>query len=229
MTVRVVVADDQDRVRRGLRRIVDASSGMKVVGEATDGVQAVMMCRALRPDVALVDIRMPRRDGLEVTRLLAGATVAEPIRVVIVTTFDDDEYVHAALRAGACGFLLKRSGQAMINEAIRAAVAGEALVSPAITVRLLDQFAARSPVAAAASDGSPLSPRETEIAGLVARGLSNTDIAAELVISLGTVKTHLTNITGKLGVANRVGVAVWAWERGLLADRERFWAGDAER
>lgn len=209
MTIRVLVADDQDSVRRGLCRLIDAQADMAVVGEAADGLQAVALARSLRPDVALVDIRMPRLDGLDVTRLLAE----EPVRVVIVTTFDHDEYVHAALQAGACGFVLKRSGPALLAEAVRAAVAGESLISPAITVRLLQHLA---PLRSAKPPRNPLTPRETELARLVARGLSNADIAAELFISIGTVKTHIANIQAKLDTANRVGIAAWCWRTGRV-------------
>jgi len=188
---------------------------MTVVGEAADGRTAVRLARSLRPDVALVDIRMPELDGLAVTRLLTGPTVAAPVRVVVVTTFDHDEYVYAALRGGACGFLLKRSGPALLAEAVRAAVAGESLISPAITVRLLRQLAA-PPAPAGGPVPGILSPRETEVARLIARGRSNLDIANELFVSVGTVKTHVANIQAKLGTANRVGIAAWAWESGLV-------------
>ncbi|MEH1130404.1 response regulator transcription factor [Micromonospora sp. CPCC 206061] len=214
VSIRVLVADDQDTVRRGLRRLIDAQPDMTVVGEAADGRTAVQMARSLRPDVALVDIRMPELDGLEVTRLLAGPTVAAPVRVVVVTTFDHDEYVYAALRGGACGFLLKRAGPRLLAEAVRAAVAGESLISPSITVRLLQHLAtpppARRPVP------NILSPREAEVTQLIARGRSNADIANELFVSVGTVKTHVANIQAKLGTTNRVGIAAWAWETGLV-------------
>ncbi|RRR99401.1 response regulator [Glycomyces terrestris] len=208
MTIRVLIADDQDGVRRGLRRLIDAQPDMAVVAEAADGARAVALARSVRPDVALVDIRMPRLDGLDVTRLLAAD--ADPVRVVVVTTFDHDEYVHAALQAGACGFILKRSGPALLAEAVRAAVAGESLISPAVTVRLLKHLA---PAGTAAAP-NPLTVRETELARLVARGLSNADIAAELFISVGTVKTHVASIQAKLGTANRVGIAAWCWRTG---------------
>jgi DNA-binding NarL/FixJ family response regulator len=213
MTIRVLIADDQDVVRRGLRRLIDAQPDMTVVAEAADGVQAVALARSLRPDVALVDIRMPRLDGLDVTRLLTADTAGDPIRVVVVTTFDNDEYVHTALQAGACGFILKRSGPALLAEAVRAAVAGESLISPAVTVRLLKHLAPLRP----ASPPNPLTPRETELARLIARGLTNADIAAELFISIGTVKTHVANIQTKLGAANRVGIAAWTWQTGHAA------------
>ncbi|MEU6246233.1 response regulator transcription factor [Glycomyces sp. NPDC047010] len=210
MSIRVLVADDQDRVRRGLARLIDAQPNMAVVGEAADGARAVSLARSLRPDVALVDIRMPRLDGLDVTRLLAAPDADPQVRVVIVTTFDADEYVHAALRAGACGFVLKRSGPALLAEAVRAAMAGESLISPAITVKLLRHLAPE----AHRPPPNPLTPRETELARLVARGLSNADIAAELFISVGTVKTHLASIQAKLNAANRVGIAAWCWQTG---------------
>jgi DNA-binding NarL/FixJ family response regulator len=211
VTIRVLIADDQDTVRRGLRRLIDAQPDMGVVAEAADGVQALALARSLRPDVALVDIRMPRLDGLDVTRLLAADTGPAPVRVVVVTTFDHDEYVHAALEAGACGFILKRSGPALLAEAVRAAVAGESLISPAVTVRLLKHLAPRSSKGA---EANPLTPRETELARLVSRGLSNADIAAELFISVGTVKTHVASIQAKLGTANRVGIAAWCYRTG---------------
>jgi DNA-binding NarL/FixJ family response regulator len=202
-------------VRRGLRRIINAQPDMTVIGEAADGRTAVEMARSLRPDVALIDIRMPELDGLEVTRLLAGPTVATRVHVVVVTTFDHDEYVYAALRGGACGFLLKRAGPGLLAEAVRAAVAGESLISPSITVRLL-QHLATPPAAARRPVPNILSPREAEVARLIARGRSNADIAHELFITVGTVKTHVANIQAKLGTANRVGIAAWAWETDLL-------------
>ncbi|GAA1659254.1 response regulator transcription factor [Glycomyces endophyticus] len=211
MTIRVLIADDQDGVRRGLRRLIDLQPDMRVVAEAADGVQAVALARQVRPDVALVDIRMPRLDGLDVTRLLAADTSADAVRVVVVTTFDHDEYVHAALTAGACGFILKRSGPALLAEAVRAAVAGESLISPAVTVRLLKHLAPQPGTA----PPNPLTPRETELARLVAEGRSNADIAAELFISVGTVKTHVASMQAKLGTANRVGIAAWCWRTGI--------------
>ncbi|MFH8407930.1 response regulator [Streptomyces sp. NPDC018019] len=225
MTIRVLIADDQEMVRRGLRRILENQPDIEVVGEAADGVAALEAARALRPDVALVDIRMPRMDGLEVTRRLAGTGPAEPgaeplpkVRVVVVTTFDLDEYVYPALRHGACGFLLKRSGPALLVEAVRAAVAGDSLISPSITVRLLKHVTGSRPAAPRALEA--LTERETEIAGQVAAGLTNADIARDLFISPGTVKTHVASIQRKLGVRNRVGIAVHAWEMGY-AGRER--------
>lgn len=225
MTIRVLIADDQEMVRRGLRRILESQPDIEVVGEAADGVAALEAARTLRPDVALVDIRMPRMDGLEVTRRLAGTGPAGSgddalprVRVVVVTTFDLDEYVYPALRHGACGFLLKRSGPSLLVEAVRAAVAGDSLISPSITVRLLKHVTVARPAAPRALEA--LTERETEIAGQVAAGLTNADIARELFISAGTVKTHVASIQRKLGVRNRVGIAVHAWEMGY-AGRER--------
>ncbi|MEU5881290.1 response regulator transcription factor [Spirillospora sp. NPDC047279] len=214
MTIRVLIADDQEMVRTGFRMIVDSQPDMEVVGEAADGAEAVALARRLRPDVCLFDIRMPKMDGLEATRLLAGPDVAEPLRVVIVTTFDMDEYVYGALRGGAAGFLLKDGGPALLVEAVRAAANGEALVSPSVTVRLLEHLA--RPVAAPAPPpGEPLTERELDVVRLVARGRTNEEIAGELFVSLSTVKTHLGSVHRKLGTRNRVEVAAWAWESGL--------------
>ncbi|MEU8818703.1 response regulator transcription factor [Actinoplanes sp. NPDC048796] len=210
--IRVLIADDQAMVRTGFGMIIGAQPDMEVVGEASDGVEAVALARKLKPDVALFDIRMPKMDGLEALRLLAGPGVPDPLRIVVVTTFDLDEYVHQALRNGAAGFLLKDSGPALLIEAVRAAVSGDALISPSITVRLLEHL---SPPAAATDEGG-LSPRELEVVKLTARGLTNAEIAAQLFISVGTVKTHLGSIHTKLNTRNRVEIAAWAWERRLV-------------
>ena len=208
--IRVLIADDQEMVRRNLRSILESQPDLRVVGEAADGVAAVERARLLRPDVVLADIRMPRRDGLKVARMLAGPDVADPIRVVVITTFDLDEYVHAALRNGACGFLLKRSGPTLLIEGVRAAVAGDMLISPQLTVRLLRHLTtAHQPAGPAA-----LTDRELDVVRLIARARTNVEIAAELFVSPGTVKTHLNNIQRKLGARNRVAVAAWAWETG---------------
>ncbi|KJS56965.1 LuxR family transcriptional regulator [Streptomyces rubellomurinus subsp. indigoferus] len=234
MTLRLLIADDQEMVRRGMRRILENQPDLAVVGEAADGVAAVEEARRLRPDVALVDIRMPRMDGLEVVRLLAGPGVAEPVKVVVVTTFDLDEYVYPALRNGASGFLLKRSGPALLVEAVRSAAVGDSLISPSITVRLLrhvtggggsEKAGARAGAGASRAGGGGPAPverltgREAEIAGKVAEGLTNADIAGELFISAGTVKTHVASIQRKLGVRNRVGIAVRAFELGYADGR----------
>jgi DNA-binding NarL/FixJ family response regulator len=213
--ITVMIADDQAMVRTGFGMIIGAQPDMEVVGEAADGVEAVALARRLKPDVALLDIRMPRMDGLEALRLLAGPGVAEPVKVVVVTTFDLDEYVHQALRGGAAGFLLKDSGPALLIEAVRAAVSGDALISPSITVRLLQHLSPPSPAADGADAG--LSPRELDVVRLVARGATNAEIAADLFISVGTVKTHLGSVQAKIGLRNRVEVAAWAWERKLVS------------
>lgn len=211
VTIRVLIADDQDDVRGAFRVILEAQPDITVVAEAADGTAAVALARELRPDVVLADIRMPGVDGLEVTRLLAGPGVADPLQVVVVTTFDEDRHVHTALRNGACGFILKRSGPALLTEAVRAAAAGDALISPQVTVRLLRTFRDARP-----ADGAlpPLTPRETEIARLVARGRSNAQIATTLFLSPGTVKNHLATIQRKVDAPNRVGIAAWVWGTG---------------
>ena len=213
MTIRVLIADDQELVRTGLRLILNAEDDIEVVGEAADGREAIALANQLRPDVCLFDIRMPNVDGIEATRAVAGPSVADPIAVVVITTFDLDEYVFAALRAGARGFLLKDAGAALLGQAVRAAAAGDALIAPNVTVRLLAEFAGRAPASTPRSPSEPLTPREEDVLALVARGLSNTEIAAELFISLGTVKTHLTGLMTKLDARNRVELAIWALGR----------------
>ncbi|MEU9581551.1 response regulator transcription factor [Streptomyces chilikensis] len=214
MTIRVLLADDQAIVRTGMAMILAAEDGIEVVAQAADGVEAIQQAGLHRPDVVLMDIRMPRLSGIEALRHLHRPQAAHAPKVVMVTTFDDDEYVHQALHHGACGFLLKDAGPRLLAEAVRSAASGEALISPSITVRLLRQFARPAP-AAAPAPSSPLSQRETEVAVLVSRGHTNTEVAAALHISAGTVKTHLTHIQAKLGLRNRVEIAAWAWESGL--------------
>jgi DNA-binding NarL/FixJ family response regulator len=214
MTIRVLLADDQAMIRSGLRLILEDQPGITVVAEAADGAEAVAQARRLRPDVCLVDIRMPRLDGIEVTRALAGPGVADPLRVVIVTTFDLDEYVYGALRAGAVGFILKDAGPVLLAEAVRAANAGDALISPSITLRLLQRLAPAG--ASAARPVTPLSDRETEVILAIATGQTNQEIAAGLFISVSTVKSHLASIQLKLGLRNRVEIAAWAWESRLI-------------
>jgi DNA-binding NarL/FixJ family response regulator len=215
----VLIADDQDMVRTGFRFFLDAQPDITVVAEAADGETAVRLAREVRPDVCLLDIRMPRLDGLEATRLLAGPDVADPMRVVVVTTFDLDEYVYGALRGGACGFLLKDSGPTLLAEAVRAAAAGDSLVSPSVTVRLLRHVTADpapEPVTASrpAPATEPLTDRELDVVRLVALGRTNAEIAAELYVSLSTVKTHLSSVQLKLAARNRVEIAAWAWQNG---------------
>ncbi|MGW9630947.1 response regulator [Agromyces sp. NPDC055520] len=211
MTIRILIADDQRGIREAFRMILDAQPDMTVIGEAPDGVTALEQARRLRPDVVLADIRMPALDGLELTRALAGPGVVDPIRVVVVTTFELDEYVRTALRNGACGFLLKRSGPALLIEAIRAAMSGDTLISPQLTVRLLRTVVAETPTTAA---GPALSDRELEVVSLIAQGMTNAEIAADLYISAGTAKNHVANIGRKLDVSNRVAIAAWAWATG---------------
>jgi DNA-binding NarL/FixJ family response regulator len=206
-------------VRTGFRFFLDAQPDITVVAEAADGEAAVRLARELRPDVCLLDIRMPRLDGLEATRMLAGPEVADPMRVVVVTTFDLDEYVYGALRGGACGFLLKDSGPTLLAEAVRAAAAGDSLVSPSVTVRLLRHLTADpapEPVVAVrpAPVTEPLTDRELDVVRLVALGRTNAEIAAELYVSLSTVKTHLSSVQLKLAARNRVEIAAWAWQNG---------------
>ncbi len=205
--ITVLVADDQAMVRAGFRMIIDSQPDMTVVAEADNGRTAVELAERLRPDVCLLDIRMPTLDGLAATRLLAGPGITRPARVVIATTFDSDEHVEIALRNGAAGFILKDAGPQLLLEAIRAAANGDALISPSITVRYLERIAGSGrPVRRAEH---PLSGRELDIARAVARGQSNQEIATELFISLSTVKTHLASIQTKLGVRNRVEIAIW--------------------
>jgi DNA-binding NarL/FixJ family response regulator len=209
MTIRVVVADDQDLVRAGLVMILGAQPGLEVVGEAADGIQAIEVATRLRPDVLLVDIRMPGLDGVEVTRRLAGPDVAHPMAVVVITTFDLDEYVLGALRAGARGFLLKDAGPQLLVQAIHAAAHGDALIAPNVTRRLLSAFADRAP-ATPTDPIHPLTDREEEVLVLVAHGRTNAEISAELFIGLSTVKSHVAALMTKLAVRNRVELAIWA-------------------
>jgi DNA-binding NarL/FixJ family response regulator len=214
--IRVLIADDQEMVRAGFRMILETQDDIEVVADVPDGVAAVRQARELRPDVCLLDIRMPGMDGLEVTKTLAGPGVADPLRVVVVTTFDLDEYVHAALSNGANGFLLKDAGPALLLEAVRAADRGDALVSPQITVRLLRHFATANATAPADSPTESLTERELDVVKAAARGLTNTEIGTELYLSLSTVKTHLAAVQAKIGARNRVEVAAWAWRTGLM-------------
>ncbi|MEV8440625.1 response regulator transcription factor [Actinosynnema sp. NPDC051121] len=217
MSVRVVVADDQEIVRTGLTMILDAQPGIEVVGSAGDGRRAVELARRLRPDVCLFDIRMPGLDGIEATRLLAGPDVPDPIAVVVITTFDLDEYVHAALRAGAVGFLLKDAGPALLAQAVHAAADGDALIAPSVTARLLKTFAAAEPVA---QPLDPLTDREEQVLATVARGRTNREIADELHITLSTVKTHIASLMTKLGARNRVEIAMWAHDTRRVTGRK---------
>ncbi len=211
--LRVLVADDHDMVRVGLTMILDAQPGIQVVAQAKDGREAVALARRLRPDVSLLDIRMPELDGIEATRALAGPDVADPVPVVVITTFDRDEYVYDALRAGARGFLLKDAEPELLVQAVHAAARGDALIAPSITARLLTTFAgtrhgsAKEPVV-------PLTQREEQVLFAVAAGRTNAEICADLHLSLSTVKTHVGALMTKLGARNRVEVVIWAYRSG---------------
>ncbi|WP_437876743.1 response regulator [Sorangium sp. So ce513] len=218
MSIRVIVADDQEIVRTGLGMILDAQPDIEVVGVAADGHQAVSLALALRPDVCLFDIRMPGIDGIEATRRLAGPTVDRPLAVVVITTFDHDDYVYGALKAGARGFLLKDAGPDLLAQAIRAAARGDALIAPGITARLLSAFAASRPSLPRAQPSEALTAREEEVLLTVARGRTNAEIADELHISLSTVKAHMASLMTKLGARNRVEIAIWAYETGRVRD-----------
>ncbi|MEV7466318.1 response regulator transcription factor [Streptomyces kronopolitis] len=221
----VVIADDQEMVRMGFRMILESQHDIEVLDDVIDGRAALDAVARLRPDVLLLDIRMPAVDGLEVTRRLSELAAAHPEhgprpRIVIVTTFDLDEYVHAALRDGASGFLLKDASPALLVEAVRAAAAGDSLVSPAITVRLLRRLApAAGRRRPARTPRDPLTEREQDVVRALAGGLTNAEIAGELFVSLSTVKTHLANVQHKLDARNRVEIAAWAWETGLVTGR----------
>jgi DNA-binding NarL/FixJ family response regulator len=209
--IRHVVVDDQPLVRMGLRVLVDDEPDIELVGEAADGAEALALIRKQRPDVVLMDIRMPRVDGLEATRRLARET-----RVIVLTTFDLNEYVYEALRAGASGFLLKDAPADQLVTAIRVVAAGEALLAPSITKRLIEEFARRPPSNARPEELEALSPRELEVLQLVARGLSNAEIAGELYVGDATVKTHVSRILQKLTLRDRVQAVVLAYESGLM-------------
>ena len=218
MTIRVLVADDQEIVRTGLTMILDAQPDIEVVGVAADGLEAVGIARELRPDVCLFDIRMPGMDGIEATRLLAGPDVDDPLAVVVITTFDLDEYVHGALKAGARGFLLKDAGPELLTQAVHAAAEGDALIAPSITARLLTAFAGKRAGPPSAEPLEPLTSREEEILIPVAKGWTNHEIADEMHISVSTVKTHLASLMRKLGARNRVEIAMWAYETGRVGE-----------
>jgi DNA-binding NarL/FixJ family response regulator len=218
MTIRVLLVDDQPLLRTGFRMILSAEPDLAIVGEAGDGASGVEAARKLKPDVVLMDIRMPGMDGIQATRALAGPGVEDPIKVLILTTFGLDEYVVEALRAGASGFLLKDSPPEDLVEAIKIVAAGDALLAPSITRRLLDRVATRLPPAtdAAIPALSELTERELEVLKLVARGLSNAEIAEKLVVSETTVKTHVSRVLAKLDLRDRVQAVILAYESGLV-------------
>jgi DNA-binding NarL/FixJ family response regulator len=218
VTTRILLVDDQELLRMGFRMVLEAQQGLEVVGEAGDGAEAVALTRQLEPDVVLMDVRMPGMDGVEATRALVDG--GSRSHVIILTTFDLDEYAHAALRAGASGFLLKDAPTADLLSAIRAVASGDAVVAPSTTRRLLATIAHQLPVAEAADDVprlSSLTPREREVLIAVARGLSNAEIADELVLSDATVKTHVGRILAKLALRDRVQIVIYAYDHGLVA------------
>jgi DNA-binding NarL/FixJ family response regulator len=215
--ISVLVCDDQALIRAGFVTIFDAQPDMTVAGQAADGRAAVDQARRLRPDVVVMDVRMPLMDGIEATRALAGTGVTDPVKVLVVTTFNVDEYVYEALRAGASGFLLKDADAAQLVDAVRTVARGEALLAPAVTRRLIGRYATRvrpAPSAAAAVDA--LTPRELEVLRLIAAGLSNPEIAASLVIGAETVKTYVSRILMKLDLRDRVQAVVFAYRIGLV-------------
>jgi len=215
--IRVLLADDQGLVRAGFRMILRAELDIDVVGEAGDGREAVALAKSLAPEVVLMDIRMPQLDGVQATRRIAEAE--NPPRVLVLTTFDLDEYVYEALRAGASGFLLKDVPEDQLIAAIRVVAAGGSLFAPAVTRRLIEEFARRANQPEPPPELDALTPRELDVLRLVARGLSNAEIAAELVVSEHTTKTHVASLLAKLGLRNRVQAVVLAYESGLVARR----------
>jgi DNA-binding NarL/FixJ family response regulator len=213
--IRVVLADDQALVRAGFRALLDAQEGIEVVGEATDGDEAVQLARRHRPDIVLMDIRMPGVDGLEATRTIAADAALDGVRIVILTTFDLDEYVFEALRVGASGFLVKNTEPDELIHAVHAVAAGNALLSPGVTKRLVTEFAARAKAPTLAPEFDMLTDREREVVRLVAEGLSNDEIAERLVVSPATAKTHVSRAMIKLGARDRAQLVVFAYESGL--------------
>ena len=217
MTVRVVVADDQVLVRAGFRLLVDSAADLEVVGEAADGAEAVELAHRERPDVVLMDIRMPKMDGLEATRQISAEERLAGVRVLMLTTFDLDEYVYQALRVGASGFLLKDTPPADLLAAIRVVAAGDALLAPGITRRLIAEFARRpDPTRVAPAALAALTDREREVLALVAHGLSNAEIAERLVVSQATSKTYVSRLLAKLGARDRAQLVAIAYETGLV-------------
>jgi DNA-binding NarL/FixJ family response regulator len=221
VSVRVLIADDERLVRAGFRMILTAEHDIEVVGEAADGADAVEAVGRLRPDVVLMDVRMPKLDGLEATRRILAASATPPPHIVVLTTFDLDEHVYEALRAGASGFLLKDAPEEQLVAAIRVAADGGSMFSPSVTRRLIEEFSRRSRPTTSAPELAELTPREIEVLRLLARGLSNTEIAEQLVLSEHTIKTHITHILRKLGLRDRTQAVVLAYESGLVSPDSR--------
>jgi DNA-binding NarL/FixJ family response regulator len=218
--IRVLLADDQALIRSGIRALLDAEDDIEVVAEAADGDQAIALAVQHRPDIALVDIQMPVLDGIEATRQIVADERLAGVRVVILTNFGLDEYIFRALRAGATGFLLKDTQPADLLQALRVAVRGDALLSPAVTRRLISEFVARPPDVLAAAGMESLTNREREVVALVARGLNNDEIAEAVVLSPATAKTHVSRAMIKLGARNRAQLVVFAYQSGLVSPRE---------
>jgi DNA-binding NarL/FixJ family response regulator len=219
--VRVVIADDQPLIRAGFRAILDGRAGLEVVGEAADGAEAVELVRRQRPHVALLDVQMPRMDGIEAARRILGSGAEPATAVLMLTTFDLDEYVYDALQAGASGFLLKDVLPEQLIDAVRAVAAGDALIAPRVTRRLIERFATLAAPRPCPPELGELTARELEVLVLMARGRSNLDIARTLVVSDATVKTHVKHVLAKLRLANRVQAVVYAYEHGIVTPGER--------
>ena len=225
MSIRVLIADDQPLARAGIRMIIESEDDLTVVGEAPDGRQALELCRSLAPDIVLMDIRMPGLDGIAATRQLLEPALGSSTRVIVLTTFDLDEYVYDALRAGASAFLLKDTEPRLLIEAVRAVMAGEALLAPQVTRRLIERFVrlpervSREP-APVEDPLKGLTARQREVLALVARGLTNTEIAAAMVVTEATVKTHVSNVFARLGIHDRAQAVIVAYETGLVQPGE---------
>jgi DNA-binding NarL/FixJ family response regulator len=219
--IRVLLADDQALIRSGIRALLEAEDDIEVAAEAADGQQAVALAREHRPDIALVDIQMPGLDGIETTRQIAADPELAGVRVVILTNYGHDEYIFQALRAGAYGFLLKDTEPAELVQALRVALDGNALLSPAVTRRLISEFVARPPDALASAGMETLTNREREVVALAAHGLNNDEIAAAMVVSPSTAKTHVSRAMTKLGARDRAQLVVFAYQSGLVSPRGR--------
>jgi DNA-binding NarL/FixJ family response regulator len=216
MSIRVLIADDQALVRTGFRMILSEEEGIDVIGEAADGLEAVELARGLKPDVVLMDIRMPGIDGIEATRRILEMESDPPIRILVLTTFDLNEYVYEALRAGASGFLLKDVPAEQLAAGVQVVATGEALLAPSVTRRLIQEFARHAPAPEPPAELEELTPRELEVFTLIARGMSNAEVAADLVVSEATVKTHVARVLMKLHLRDRIQAVVLAYETGLV-------------
>jgi DNA-binding NarL/FixJ family response regulator len=219
--IRVLLADDQALIRSGIRALLEAEDDIEVAAEAADGQQAVVLAQEHRPEIALIDIQMPVLDGIEATRQIVADPRLAGVRIVILTNYGHDEYIFRALRAGACGFLLKDTEPAELVQALRVAMVGNALLSPAVTRRLISEFVARPPDALATAGMDTLTNREREVVALAAHGLNNDEIAATMVLSPSTAKTHVSRAMTKLGARDRAQLVVFAYQSGLVSPRDR--------